>query len=166
MNINFSKSQFSLLKKTDDNFADNILQYLYLDSHNVMQETYIIIYNYLIQISCDLFKKQKDYKYQHRIIFEMDGLFRTYFYYLEHHPMNNNIIIDKNWKEVAKNMYNYVHSFWTESYGIDWTKLNKVLTNCDVLTKNTISQTNEVGYTYNATQYSFNNCKNTYNVIK
>lgn len=165
-NLSYSQAQFSLLKQRDDNFAHNILQYLYpIDKTQTSQTlpTYIIIYNYLIELAGSLYKKQENWKLKHRMIFELDGLFRTYFYYLEH-PINQDIIIDDEWKQVAKNMYKYIHSFWIESYGIDWNKLNKVLIKCDNLSKNVINQTNDIGHIYKIAQYSSNNGASTYNL--
>jgi hypothetical protein len=165
INLNCSKAQFSLLKYRDDNFADNILKYLYLplDKTNCTLQTHIIIYNYLIEFSSNLFKKFDNWKQQHRLIFEIDGLFRTYFYFLES-PNNSNIIINDDFKEIAKNTYKYIHSFWSESYGIDWTKLNNVLMKSDILSKNTIKQTNGCGHIYNIMQYSSDNNITTYNL--
>lgn len=163
-NLSCSQAQFSLLKQRDDNFAHNILQYLYLTDKTKTLPTYIVIYNYLVELAGSLYKKQKNCKLKHRLIFELDGIFRTYFHYLEH-PINQDIIMDDEWKQVAKNMYKYIHSFWIESYGIDWTKLNKVLTKCDILSKNVINQTNDVGHIYKIVQYSSDNGVCTYNVV-
>jgi len=154
MNLNCSEAQFSLLKHRDDNFADNILKYLYLPDEKEPLQTYIVIYNYLIKFSSEWFKKLNNWKLQHRSIFEINGLFRTYFYFLEN---TSSIIVDNNFKENAKNMYKYIHSFWTESYGIDWIKLNKVLKFCDTLKKNIINQTNDRGHNYKVIRYSSDN---------
>lgn len=56
INLNYSEAQFTLLKHKDDNFAENILQYLYLSAENEPLQTYIVIYNYLIHLSSNLFK--------------------------------------------------------------------------------------------------------------
>jgi len=173
INLNCSPAQFALLKKRDDNFGENILQYLYITDETEPSQTYIIIYNYLIKFASEWFKKIQergwDWKHQHRLIFEMDGLFRTYFYFLEKHPLNDNIIIDDRWKEIAKNAYIYIHSFWSESYGIDWSKLNKALLVCDKLSKKTIyrndNNNNNNNNDYKVIQYSSDNNVSSYNVI-
>ena len=163
MNLSYSKAQFSLLKVKDDNFGDTILQYLYSQDNSENLHTYIKIYNYLIYVSSDWFKQINGWQKKHRVIYEIDGLFRTYFHYLN--SLNKHIIIDEDWYNTAKNMYKYLHSFWTESYGVDWTKLNKILKISNGLTKTKIEQINEGGYVYKINRYSFDNNITFYDLI-
>ena len=159
--MNYSVAEFSLLKNKDDNFGDVILQYLFEETKT--SQTYIKIYNRLIHFGSDWFKQLKGWHKKHRAIYEIDGLFRTYFHYL--YSLNTRIVIDENWHETAKNMYNYLHSFWIESYGIDWTKLNKILNIFNGLSKNIIEQTNEGGHCYKVYQYSFDDNITFYDVV-
>lgn len=159
LDLGCSPAAFSLLKHRDDNFADKIIQYQYLPDDNTLQ-TYIVAYNFLLQLSSDWFKKLDNWKSQHRLIFEMDGIFRTYFFFLKY----SNVIIDDNWEKIAKNMYEYIHSFWIESYGIDWMKLNNALIMCDKLSKNKIQKTNNIGRIYYLMRYSSDNGTTNYDV--
>jgi len=153
-----------LLQRRDDNFAIHLLQYSYFPQETQLQ-TYMVIYNHLIQLGSNWFNQLSGlWKHQHRTIFELDGLFRTFVYFLERMD-NVYALIDDQWKELARNMFTYVHSFWPESNGVNWKHLNRVLSECSALSKNQVVKTSKDGkHTCQMMEYSSDNGLSTFAV--